>query len=76
MININKIYNTIITEIMDMDTSDQTEYETYAAIYSLMAKLERCNLETNLNNSIKNRRKKNAKKEKDNINTNRRDPVQ
>lgn len=68
MININKIYSTIITEMMESNTSEQTKYETYAAIYTLMAKLERCNVETNLKNAISNRRKKNAKKKENNIN--------
>ena len=68
MININKICNTIIKEIIDMNTSEQTEYETYAALYTLMAKLERCNIETNLNKAIEKRRTKHAKKEENNIN--------
>lgn len=62
MIRINKIYDTVIAEILDMDTSLQTEYETYASLYTLMAKLERCNTETNLNKEIKKRKTKNEDK--------------
>lgn len=54
-------------EMMNSNASEQTNCETWAAIYALMAKLKRCKTETNLNNAIENRRKKNAKKKENNI---------